>query len=165
MSSRLPILALLGTVFLGSAAAASTSANEAAILKIEQGMSAAQTTADFIASWDKNAVFDDMFALTPRTSEFVGLDAVRKDLDPQFASITNAAAHILRIKIVADNKLGFAYSTQHFHADSKNKAPALDFTFRETDCFEKKGGKWLLVHQQISVPEDPSTGKAIFDTQ
>jgi ketosteroid isomerase-like protein len=165
MSLRLPVLALLGTVFLGSAAHAATSANEAAILKIEQGMSAAQTAAAFIAHWDPNAVFDDMFAMTPRTSEYVGADAIIKDLDPQFATITNAASHILRIKIVADNKLGFAYSTQHFHADGKDKAPAVDFTFRETDCFVKKGGKWLVVHEQISVPVDPGTNKAIYDTQ
>ena len=165
LSGHLPRLALLGTLLMGSSAFASTASDEAAILKIEKAMGAAQTGAEYVAAWDKNAVFDDAFALTPRVAEFVGRDAAQKDLDPQFASLSTADAQILRIKIVTDGKFGFAYSTQHFHGNGKGSAPALDFSFRQTDVLQKKAGKWLLIHQQISVPVDPATNKAIYDVK
>ena len=43
MSPRLPLLTLFGAVFISATASATPSANEAAILKIEQAMAAAQT--------------------------------------------------------------------------------------------------------------------------
>jgi hypothetical protein len=31
-----------------------------------------------------------------------------------------------------------------------NGTPGIDFTFRETDCFQKKAGKWTLMHQHLA---------------
>ncbi len=160
MFPRLAILTLFGSAFVGASALAGANPNEAAILKIEQDMTTAQTAETVTALWDKDVVFDD---LVP--GQVVGLDAVRKDLAAQFSHIASFKSTILRIKVEADNKIGFAFSTQHFVGAGKNGAPGLDLVFRETDCFHKKGGKWLLVHQVLSVPFDPKTGKAVFDSK
>jgi ketosteroid isomerase-like protein len=34
---------------------------------------------------------------------------------------------------------------------------------RYTACFRKIGGKWLLMHDQVSVPFDVQTGRAVLD--
>jgi ketosteroid isomerase-like protein len=36
---------------------------------------------------------------------------------------------------------------------------------RWTACWRKVGGQWLLVHDQVSVPVDVQTGKAVLDSQ
>ncbi len=149
---------------MASAACADPASDQAAILKIEQDMAAAQTTQQAIASWDKNVVLDDMLALNGKTSRYIGLAAVRGDFDPQFAAITDLHTKILTLMIAGDSNIAFAFSTQHLTAKSKNGGPNLDIVFRETDCFQKKSGQWLLIHQDLSVPFDPKTGKAVFDS-
>ena len=49
--------------------------------------------------------------------------------------------------------------------DGVNGTPGIDFTFRETDCFQKKSGKWTLMHQHISLPVDLKSGKAVLDSK
>lgn len=161
MSSRLPLAALFGAVFISGTASAATSANEAAILKIEQAMAASQSAAEAMKTWDKDVIFSDMIL----PGETVGRDAVAKELQPQFDAVGHIDTKILRIKIVADNKVAFAYSVQHLVAPGKNGGPGLDAVFRESDGFVKKGGKWTLVSQHLSVPFDPKTGKAVFDSK
>jgi ketosteroid isomerase-like protein len=164
MIARLDLLTLCGLLALAAPALAaqptSVAANKAAILKIEQDMAAAQTAEQAMATWDKNVVFDDMLP-----GEVVGYDAVRKDLAAQFAAVSSVDTRILRIDIEADNHLAWAFSTQHLVAPGKNGGPGLDLVFRESDGFVKKGGKWVLMHQHVSVPFDPKTGKAVFDTK
>lgn len=160
MSSRLTLLALFCTVFT-SAASAATNANEAAILKIEQAMAAAQSAAEATAAWDNKAIFEDMIL----PGETRGKDAIQKELQPQFDAVGHIDTKILRIKIVADNNVAFAISVQHLVAAGKNGGPGLDAVFRESDGFVKKGGKWVLISQHLSVPFDPKTGKAVFDSK
>ena len=66
---------------------------------------------------------------------------------------------------MADTRIGYAYSTQHLVADGVNGTPGVDLTFRETDCFQKKAGKWTLMHQHISLPVDLKSGKAVLDSK
>ena len=161
MSPRLPLLTLFGAVFISATASATPSANEAAILKIEQAMAAAQSAAEATATWDKHVIFDDMIL----PGETLGKAAVLKELQPQFDAVGHIDTKILRIKIVADNKVAFAFSVQHLVAPGKNGGPGLDAVFRESDGFVKKGANWVLITQHLSVPFDPKTGKAVFDSK
>jgi ketosteroid isomerase-like protein len=36
----------------------------------------------------------------------------------------------------------------------------IKFGFRVTDVYRKIGGKWLIIHEHVSVPVDPATAKA-----
>jgi len=36
---------------------------------------------------------------------------------------------------------------------------------RVTTCYEKRDGRWLIVHEHFSAPFDCESGKAIFDAQ
>ena len=37
------------------------------------------------------------------------------------------------------------------------------FWLRWTTCFQKIDGTWLIAHEQLSVPIDPASGKALLD--
>jgi ketosteroid isomerase-like protein len=150
----------LVTALLVSGAAKAAAEDEAIILGIEKDMAAAQTVDGVVGTWDKDVVWYDI-----KPGEVDGLAAVRADFDQQIAHVKNIRTKILRIKIVADTHIGYAYSTQHLVAYGVNGAPDVDFTFRETDCFQKKAGKWTLMHQQISLPVDLTSGKAVLDSK
>ena len=150
----------LATALLISGAAKAAAEDEAIILGIEEDMAAAQTVDGVMGTWDKDVVWYDI-----NPGEVDGLAAVRADFGQQIAHVKNIRTEILRIKIVADTHIGYAYSTQHLVADGVNGAPDVDFTFRETDCFQKKAGKWTLMHQHISLPVDLKSGKAVLDSK
>jgi len=39
--------------------------------------------------------------------------------------------------------------------------PAADMWIRVTACYRKTGGRWRVVHEHVSVPFDPTTGKVV----
>jgi ketosteroid isomerase-like protein len=156
----LSTLMVLGIICASSAVGGTPSRGEAEILKIEQDMAAAQTVDGVIATWDDAVTWYDT-----APGEVDGVAAVRQDLSEQFTHVTNIRTKILRIKVVAGADVGFSFSTQHLIADGTNGAPGIDFVFRETDCFQRKAGKWLLIHQHISLPVDLRTGKAVLDSK
>jgi ketosteroid isomerase-like protein len=149
-----------GVLCTGSAGVAASSPGETAILKIEQDMAMTQTVDGVMAAWDNAVIWYDIVP-----GEVDGLEAARKNYGEELSHVTNVRTKILRIKVVADANIGFAFSTQHLVADGKNGEPNLDFVFRETDCFQRKGGRWRLTHQQLSLPVDLGTGKAVLDSK
>jgi len=46
-----------------------------------------------------------------------------------------------------------------------NDGTSLDITTRVTHDYEKIGGRWLIVHEHVSVPIDMSTGKPDFQSK
>lgn len=152
------ILAAVAVLASATAAQAGKRSDEAAILKIEENMAAAQTVDAILTAWDKDVVWFDMLP-----GEANGIKEVRKALGAQVDAVKNISIKIMRIKVEAGNGLAFAWSTQHLVADGRNGGPGLDVVFRQTDCFERKKGHWRLVHQHLSVPFDPVTGRPVFD--
>jgi ketosteroid isomerase-like protein len=150
----------LVTALLISDAAKAAAKDEGIILRIEKDMAAAQTLDGVVGTWDKDVVWYD---ISP--GEVDGLAAVRADFGQQIAQVKNIRTKILRIEVVADTRIGYAYSIQHLVADGVNGTPGIDFTFRETDCFQKKAGRWTLMHQHISLPVDLKSGKAVLDSK
>ena len=100
-------------------------------------------------------VFD---AIPPR--QYAGPKAWRKDNEDFLANYPGPIdADISDLTITTDGKLAFAHYV--FHMTGTNKAGNRDeFAFRITDCLEKRSGKWLIVHEHLSFPVDPTTGKA-----
>lgn len=146
-------------VFAGHAYAAGSSAEVGQILKIEQGIAAAQTEPALSQYFDTDVVFYD---LTPGVVR--GLPAFRADMDGQYAKIEDFTDKIVEIGIEADDHLAFAYSVQKASWIERKTGKKRFITFRQTDCYHKIDGKWTLSHQHDSVPFDPKTGKADFDS-
>lgn len=154
-------LAALGVTLVAAispnTASAAPSADESAIRGIEDGMVGEQTAQAITAHWSKDVVWFDMLS-----GNVTGLEAVRGDLGAQIARLTNIHIQIKSIEVHADKAVGFAFSTQRITGDGRDGAPGIAIDFRQTDGFVKTAGKWTLVHQHLSVPFDPASGKAIL---
>lgn len=155
-SIRAAFLPLLLAV--ASTAHAAENPDEAKILKIGKDMAAAQTAAEFLKDFAPDAVMDAFFPGQARGSKAVATAATTL-----FAGTKDLRATILKMSISTDHDIAYAFSTQRvvFTNIAMNKVQ--DWVFRQVDCYRKVNGKWLVVYHNLSVPFDPTTGKAVFD--
>jgi ketosteroid isomerase-like protein len=103
----------------------------------------------------QNLVF---FDVVPRR-EYLGWDAYKKDWQDFFASIGPITLfEVENLTVNVDGTVGYSYSFQHHLAKTKTGG-SRDVTVRVTDVYRKRGGKWLIVQEHVSVPVDPQTDK------
>lgn len=91
-----------------------------------------------------------------------GNEAIVNAYAPQLAGIASITSDLIELTIDVAGDLGTAYCVHRVTAVTKS-GERRHVTFRETDIFKRIGGRWLIVHQHVSYPVDPSTGKAVFD--
>jgi len=102
-------------------------------------------------------VFD---AVPPR--QYVGAKAYRKDYEDFFAIFPGPnAGRISDLSVTTAGTLAYAHSIGTFVLTDKS-GKQVTWVFRLTDVFRKLNGKWLIVHEHVSWPVDPATGKADF---
>jgi ketosteroid isomerase-like protein len=104
---------------------------------------------------DSLLVFD---VIPPR--QYVGAKALSRNwqgfLDGFDGTITLENSDM---EVVSDGKLAYAHYIAHVAGKGKDGNP-IDMAFRLTDVLRKVKGKWLIVHEHVSVPVDVATGKA-----
>ena len=66
------------------------------------------------------------------------------------------------IRIVTGDEVAFSYCLHRIKRTLKN-GQETDWWLRWTACYRKTNGKWLIVHEQVSVPADLRSGKALMD--
>jgi ketosteroid isomerase-like protein len=96
--------------------------------------------------------------------EYSGDKAVRGDLDNFFNNAKDVKGNFVELVVVSDGKLGIAHSIQHFTWTTKDGKP-MEATLRVTDALHKVSGRWKIFHTHVSVPVDPTTGKAQMNLQ
>ncbi len=102
-----------------------------------------------------------LFDATP-PRQFVGAKAVRKDFEDFFAAFPGpATAEVTNLRVTAAGTLAFSHGITTWVVTDKDRKQ-FKFVFRFTDVFRKIKGKWLVVHEHVSFPVDPVTGKADF---
>ncbi|QDK37233.1 nuclear transport factor 2 family protein [Bdellovibrio sp. NC01] len=107
---------------------------------------------------------DDVVAFDMMTPlQFVGKDAYRKSWQMAVENTNPDAEFTLHeTKITASDSVGFCHSLCHCVGSMKD-GQKMDMWMRWTDCFEKIDGKWLITHEQVSVPVDMESGKGAFN--
>lgn len=99
-------------------------------------------------------VFD---VVPPR--QFVGAAAYRKDWQEFLDSLDGPiTVEMTDFAVTADNNLAYGHSIQRVAGKMKDGKNA-DFTVRVTDVYQKRDGRWLTIHEHVSVPVDLATGK------
>ncbi len=66
------------------------------------------------------------------------------------------------VRVAAGGDVAFSYCLHRIAGTLKN-GQKTDFWLRWTAGWRKRSGKWLIVHEQVSVPADLRTGKALLD--
>lgn len=104
------------------------------------------------------------FDLTPPL-QYVGLELKRKPWVEAFDMIVPPLDYQVRdLSVTVSGDMAFSHSLNRMNAKLKNGQRA-DFWLRWTACFRKMEDKWLIVHEQVSVPVDFGNGKAVFDLE
>jgi uncharacterized protein (TIGR02246 family) len=99
-------------------------------------------------------VFD---VVPPR--QYVGAAAYRKDWQTFLGSFDGPiAVDLTDLDIGVDRNLAYSHSIQRVTGTDK-QGKKLDLTVRVTDVYQKVRGRWLIVHEHVSVPVDLETDK------
>ena len=89
-----------------------------------------------------------------------GVEAIRKVCQAGFDAFRGSIDYEIRdLTIAASGDLGFAFGLHHVTGETTDGRTVEMFT-RGTWCWRKIDGKWRVIHQHMSAPFDPRTGKA-----
>ncbi|HZQ91603.1 MAG TPA: SgcJ/EcaC family oxidoreductase [Terriglobales bacterium] len=95
--------------------------------------------------------------------EYKGAAAYRKDYEEFLGMFTGPIEVEFReMRVVASGDVGFVHALERISGTMKN-GQKMDLWLRATSGVRKYDGKWLIVHDHISVPADMETGKAMMD--
>ena len=109
----------------------------------------------FYAPGEDLVAFD---VIPPR--QYVGWTAYQKDWQG-FIDMFEGPIHFDRddLKIEASGNLAYSHSIDHLRGQLKGGGP-IEVVLRVTDVFRKINGRWLVIHEHVSVPVDLANGKA-----
>jgi len=158
----IPWFVTLALVWCGLAAPSLAKSNDVAQIKaLEQDLQEAFLAKDVAAIMKCYAPGDQLFVfdvVPPR--QYAGFDAYKKDWEDTFTSFDGTVTFELNDLVIATDGHGLAYGHNIQHVTGKLKTgEPVDVTVRVTDVYKKNGGKWLIVHEHVSVPVDLNTGK------
>ena len=95
--------------------------------------------------------------------QYVGADAMRKRWEEVFSSLPGPFGYeIADLSITVGEDMAFTHSFNRTSATLPT-GQKIGTWVRSTACWRKIGGQWLIVHDQISVPVDVQTGRAVLD--
>ena len=95
--------------------------------------------------------------------QYVGADTFRNHWAELFAPVPGpVGVEIADLSITAGEDMAFTHSFNRMSATLPTGQQIGNWV-RWTACFRKIGGKWLMVHEHVSVPVDLQTSKAVLD--
>jgi uncharacterized protein (TIGR02246 family) len=95
--------------------------------------------------------------------QYIGSDEIRKRMEEWFATFQGAIdIENSNLSIDAGEDVAYCHSLSHVSATTMDGGQ-LDMWWRETVCYRKIDGKWLITHQHSSVPFNVENGKASLD--
>jgi len=88
---------------------------------------------------------------------------MRKRWEEVFSSLPGLVGYeIAELSMIVGEDMAFTHSFNRTSAPLPT-GQQIGSWVRWTASFRKIGGQWLLVHEQVSVPVDVQTGKALLD--
>ena len=94
-----------------------------------------------------------------------GAPAKRKAWVEAFALYQRPLGYEIRdLTITVGDDVAFGHSLNRI-SGTMNNGTSTDFWLRWTTCFRKIDGTWLITHDQVSVPVDPQTRRALLDLE
>ncbi len=95
--------------------------------------------------------------------QYVGADTFRNHWEEIFSSLPGPVGfEIADLSITVGEDMAFTHSFNRMSATLPTGQQIGNWV-RWTACWRKIGGKWLMVHEHVSVPVDVQTGRAVLD--
>jgi uncharacterized protein (TIGR02246 family) len=95
--------------------------------------------------------------------QYVGYEAYRRDYQDFFAQYTGPLRVEMRsVHVATGDTVAVAFMLERVTGTLKSGDPS-DIWLRATQTYRKADGRWLAVHDHISVPADLAAGKAALD--
>lgn len=95
----------------------------------------------------------------------VGAKAKWRNWEQFFATYRRPVDYELRdLTVFLDGDVAFGRSLNRVRATLENGSRS-DYWVRWTVCFQKLGGRWLIAHDHVSVPLDPTSGRALLNLE
>lgn len=118
-----------------------------ALETIVREMAEAQSADAIMKDWATDIAWFDITA-----ENLHGYHAVHAEFDRQFGKLVECGAEFIELDVHVSGDIGFVRSVQKFWANAKDGSTH-DLITRQTDCFERRDGRWFEVHQHISLPQ------------
>ncbi len=95
--------------------------------------------------------------------QYKGKEAYRKDYQ-EFLAQYDGPIHVeyRDMRVLSSGDVGFVHALERFTGKLKGGQPS-DMWLRYTGGLRKIDGRWLIVHDHVSVPTDFESGKALLD--
>lgn len=95
--------------------------------------------------------------------QFVGAEDYRKDYATFFAAFKGPLKITdPRVRVEQSGAVAFAFGLERLRGTMAN-GTRVDMWVRFTDGWKLENGRWLVVHEHVSVPVDLTSGKARLD--
>jgi uncharacterized protein (TIGR02246 family) len=140
------------------------SKNEAAIQELIDGFVKAIRAKDINGVMSAFAPEVVSFDLTPPLQHGGGETFVKRWQELFEAYSGPIDYEISDLSITAGDDVAFSHSLNRISGTMKN-GQKTERWLRWTACYLKTNGKWLIVHEQVSVPVDLKSGTAALDLQ
>jgi uncharacterized protein (TIGR02246 family) len=97
--------------------------------------------------------------------QHVGAKAKEKTWANVFGMFQRPLGYEIRdLTLTLGDDVAFGHSLNRVSGTLKN-GNRTDFSVRWTACFRKIDGNWLIAHDQVSVPVDPQSGRALLNLE
>jgi ketosteroid isomerase-like protein len=97
--------------------------------------------------------------------QHVGAEAKMKNWVDVFATFKRPLGYEIRdLTITLGADIAFGHSLNRISGTLKD-GNRRDSWLRWTTCFRKIDGNWLIAHDQVSVPLDPESGRALLNLE
>jgi ketosteroid isomerase-like protein len=116
------------------------------LFSIVKEMSESMTGAQSTRHWAKDALW---FDIPPFASK--GVKPALEMFDRVFGTFQSCKVDILKVETVVNGDMGVVCTVQEVKVVLKSGDSKV-MLVRETDCFERRDGEWLLIHQHASIP-------------
>jgi len=158
------VVALAGVLLLWSPKARTAANDEAEIRQLQDQWTKAFRMKDINGIMSVYETGNNLIAydIVPPL-QYAGFDAYKKDYEDFLDQFQSALDVEMRnVSIIAGDTVAFSRGLERISGTLKG-GEKFDSWIRFTQCYRKTHGRWLAVHDHISVPVDFASGKALLD--
>ncbi|MEW9555644.1 nuclear transport factor 2 family protein [Nonomuraea sp. NPDC050783] len=97
--------------------------------------------------------------------QHLGIEAKLKNWAPVVTFFDQVRYEVRDLRLTVGEEVAFGHAFARLSGTLKNGTAAGGMWVRVTYCLRKIDGAWLIVHDQVSVPLDITSGKGVVDLE